>query len=125
MWVLVTGGLGFIGSRLCHALLEEGFRVRCVDHRSGPAAHPSQVRGMDAVFPLAARPGGRTRRTRAALHATNVELTDRLAAAAAGQTARFVFVSSSSVYGEAHTVPTPEHSPLSPLNPYAASKAAA
>src|SRR5262245_37475177 len=125
MRILVTGGLGFIGSRLCRALLEEGFGVRCVDHRSGPPAHPRHVRGMDAVVHLAALPGVATRPTPPALHATNVELTDRLAAAAAGQGARFVFVSSSSVYGEARTVPTPEHSPLSPLNPYAASKAAA
>jgi UDP-glucuronate 4-epimerase len=123
MRVLVTGGLGFIGSRLCSALLEEGFDVRCVDRLSGRPAHPRQVRGMDAVIHLAALPGVRTRRARAALRATNVELTDRLAAAAARRNARFVFVSSSSVYGNARLVPTPEHAPLSPLNPYAESKA--
>ena len=125
MRVLVTGGLGFIGSRLCRALLDEGIHVRCVDNLSGPSADPSHVRGMDAVIHLAALPGVRTRRTPAALHATNVELTDRLAAAADKQRARFVFVSSSSVYGEARILPTPEHSPLSPLNAYAASKVAA
>ena len=125
MRVLVTGGLGFIGSRLCRALLDEGIHVRCVDNLSGPSADPSHVRGMDAVIHLAALPGVRTRRTPAALHATNVELTDRLAAAADKQRARFVFVSSSSVYGEARVLPTPEHSPLSPLNAYAASKVAA
>jgi UDP-glucuronate 4-epimerase len=125
MRILVTGGLGFIGSRLCATLLDAGFRVRCVDERSGPGAHPRHVRGMDAVLHLAALPGVRTRRAPAALHATNVELTDRLAAAAARQGARFVFVSSSSVYGHAGLLPTPEHSPLSPLNPYAVSKAAA
>jgi UDP-glucuronate 4-epimerase len=125
MRVLVTGGLGFIGSRLCRALLDEGLHVRCVDNLSGPPADPSHVRGMDAVIHLAALPGVRTRRTPAALHATNVELTDRLATAAAGANARFVFASSSSVYGNARLLPTPEHAPLSPLNRYAESKAAA
>jgi nucleoside-diphosphate-sugar epimerase len=123
--VLVTGGLGFIGSRLCEALLDEGFSVRCVDRLSGPGAHPGQVRGVDAVIHLAALPGVRTRHAPAALRAANVDLTDRLAAAAARQKARFVFVSSSSVYGDAALLPTPEDAPLAPRNPYAASKAAA
>lgn len=125
MRILVTGGLGFIGSRLCRALLDEGFDVRCVDRVSGPSAHPRHVQGMDAVIHLAALPGVRSRHARAALRATNVELTDRLAAAAARQGARFVFASSSSVYGNASLLPTPEHAPLAPLNPYAESKAAA
>ena len=45
------------------------------------------------------------------------------AASVAG--ARFVLVSSSSVYGDASLLPTPEHAPPAPLNPYAASKVAA
>jgi UDP-glucuronate 4-epimerase len=123
--VLVTGGLNFIGSRLCATLLDAGFDVRCIDCLSGPAAEPRHVRGVDAVIHLAALPGVREQHRPAALHATNVELTDRLAAAAAAHGARFVLTSSSSVYGHAGVLPTPEHSPLSPLNPYAASKAAA
>jgi UDP-glucuronate 4-epimerase len=139
MRILVTGGLGFIGRRLCGALADAGVRVRCVDDLSGsggagapvPAetviapADPMHLVGMDAVIHLAALPGVRSRSTPAALRAANVELTDRLAAAAALQGTRFVFVSSSSVYGDARVLPTPEHSPLAPINPYAASKAAA
>lgn len=147
--VLVTGGLGFIGSRLCLALLDAGFRVRCVDDLSGtyapaatgPAAAaaltargadvriapvaPTDVRGVDAVIHLAAVPGVRTRRPAAVLHDTNVDLPARLARAAAAGGTRFVFVSSSSVYGNAPVLPTPERTPPSPLNPYAASKVAA
>ena len=146
--VLVTGGLGFIGSGLCAALLHEGFGVRCVDNLSGsyaegvgPAAlpglrvrgaeiiaadaGPEHLRGMHAVIHLAALPGVRTHRSAAELWAANVELTDRLAAAAAARGARFVLVSSSSVYGNAHELPTPEHAPPAPLNAYAESKVAA
>ena len=148
MLVLVTGGLGFIGSRLCASLLEEGVGVRCVDNLSGSYADltgsgalprlealcaelhvrdaaPADVRGADAVVHLAAIPGVRTRRPRAALHAANVALSERLARAAGAAGARFVLVSSSSVYGDARVLPTPEDAPLRPLSPYAASKVAA
>jgi nucleoside-diphosphate-sugar epimerase len=88
-------------------------------------ASPAHLDGVDAVLHLAAVPGVRARRAPAALRATNVELADRLAAAAAERGTRFVFVSSSSVYGDARVLPTPEDAPLRPLNPYAESKVAA
>src|SRR5215207_11190363 len=79
--VLVTGGLGFIGSRVSAALLDDGAHVRIVDdlagayaHGTGPAAArglaargaevtigpaaPALVRGVDAVIHLAGLPGG-------------------------------------------------------------------
>ncbi|HET8822050.1 MAG TPA: NAD-dependent epimerase/dehydratase family protein [Thermoleophilaceae bacterium] len=146
--VLVTGGLGFIGSHLCGALLDEGYAVRCVDDLSGryapttgPAAavalasrgaeilaepaRPAHVRGVQAVIHLAGLPGVRAKHPGAHLLETNVSLPERLALAARAQGARFVLISSSSVYGNARIVPTPEHAPPAPLNPYAASKMAA
>src|SRR5215210_1617957 len=148
MRVLVTGGLGFIGARLCGALLDAGFAVRCVDNLSGSYAPgrgtaaaaalrargaavaiadatEAHVRGADSVIHLAALPGVRTHRPPSELWAANVELSDRLARAAAGAGARFVLASSSSVYGNASRLPTPEHATPAPLNAYAESKVAA
>jgi len=146
--VLVTGGLGFIGSRLCAALLEQGVEVRIVDDLSGhyaestghaaaaalaargaevtiACAEAAHLTGVDAVIHLAALPGVRTRRSPSAFHEMNVGLTERLVCAASAAGVRFVLVSSSSVYGNARELPTPEHAPPAPLNPYAASKVAA
>jgi UDP-glucuronate 4-epimerase len=146
--VLVTGGLGFIGSRLCAALLDEGFGVRCVDDLSGDyadgtgpaampglaaagaevtiaAAAPEHVAGVDAVVHLAGLPGVRTRRSPAELRWANTMLSGRLACEAARRGARFVLVSSSSVYGQARVLPTAESEAPAPLNPYAESKLAA
>jgi nucleoside-diphosphate-sugar epimerase len=119
--VLVTGGLGFIGSRLVPRLLDEGFAVRCVDE----GAEPAHVDDMDAVIHLAALPGVRSKRPPELLRAVNVELAGRLAEAAARRGARFVLASSSSVYGNAAVLPTPEDASLAPLNAYAESKVAA
>jgi nucleoside-diphosphate-sugar epimerase len=146
--VLVTGGLGFIGSRVCAALLDAGDEVRIVDDLSGryaestgatgaamlaargatvtiAGADPEHLNGVDAVIHLAGLPGVRTRRPPSAFHEANVVLTEQLVRAAGAAGVRFVFVSSSSVYGNARELPTPEHAPSAPLNPYAASKVAA
>jgi nucleoside-diphosphate-sugar epimerase len=146
--VLVTGGLGFIGSRLVPRLLDEGFAVRVVDDLSaaspggtGAEAAPrfaargvevvldradaAHVAGVDAVVHLAALPGVRSKRSPSLLRAVNVELTGRLAGAAARTGARLVFTSSSSVYGNAAVLPTPEDARPAPLNAYAESKVAA
>jgi UDP-glucuronate 4-epimerase len=146
--VLVTGGLGFIGSRLVPRLLDEGFAVRVVDDLSAASpggtgaeaaprfaargvevvldrADPGHVAGVDAVVHLAALPGVRSKRSPSLLRAVNVELAGRLAGAAARTGARFVFTSSSSVYGNAAVLPTPEDARPAPLNAYAESKVAA
>jgi len=130
------------------ALLDEGARVRIVDDLSGAyapdtgpaaalelaargaevsicAAHSGLVHGVDAVIHPAGLPGVRTRRPPSALREANVRLTEHLVRAASARGIRFVLVSSSSVYGNAAELPTPEHAPMAPLNPYAVSKVAA
>lgn len=150
--VCVTGGLGFVGSRLCHALLDRGRPVRCVDSLvgsyapgNGPAAASAlaargaeivhvhagvdsdelALAGAEAVIHLAALPGVRTPRPFATLWRENTRATERLARGAAERGARFVLASTSSVYGDAVHLPTPEDAPPSPLGPYAVSKLAA
>jgi UDP-glucuronate 4-epimerase len=150
--VCVTGGLGFVGSRLCHALLDRGRPVRCVDSlvgsyapgngraaasalaargaeivhvHAGVASDELALAGAEAVIHLAALPGVRTPRPFATLWRENTRATERLARAAAERGARFVLASTSSVYGDAVHLPTPEDAPPSPLGPYAVSKLAA
>jgi nucleoside-diphosphate-sugar epimerase len=74
---------------------------------------------------LAALPGVRARHSERALWDGNVAVTAAVLRAAESVGARFVLASSSSVYGEPGTLPTPEDAPRRPLNAYAASKVAA
>lgn len=151
--VCVTGGLGFLGTRLCAALAEAGHRVVCVDSLSGayaPGTGRDAARGFaaragvevvvedlrdadldrllarsDALVHLAALPGVRARHPPAELWQQNALLTERLVAHAARRRLRMVFASSSSIYGDAPLQPTPEHAAPAPLSAYAATKLAA
>jgi UDP-N-acetylglucosamine/UDP-N-acetyl-alpha-D-glucosaminouronate 4-epimerase len=146
MRVLVTGGAGFIGSHLVGALVDRGDDVVVLDDLStGFAAnvHPratlfeasvadeaaaqQAMGGCDLVFHQAAhkavlRSVERPLTTDTAN--THGTLTILKAAADAG-VRRVVHASSSSVYGGAATVPTPETAPLVPRSPYAVTKLAA
>jgi UDP-glucose 4-epimerase len=145
MHVVVTGGAGFIGSTLVDALIARGDRVVVVDDLStghaknvNPAARfvkgdvvdPKTVGAVMAeaelVFHLAS--------VRAVLRSVQEPLvTDRvntagtlnvLESARQARVRRVVSTSSSSVYGGATTVPTPEASSVRPRSPYAVSKLA-
>jgi UDP-glucuronate 4-epimerase len=150
--ICVTGGLGFVGSHLCAALVERGYEVVCVDRQSGnygPGCGPEAaarlsllgarviradiardrldgpLAGVDAIVHLAALPGVRSGHGLARLFEENAGTTERLVNAAAVRGQRFLLASSSSVYGDPDRLPTPEHAPPSPLGRYAASKLAA
>ncbi len=135
---LVTGCAGFIGSHLSESLLHDGFDVLGVDcfndnypraDKLANLAHASEhdrfrlitadlasldalqlLDGIDVVFHLAGEPGVRAswgpRFDRYTHH--NVQATQRLLEAARGTGVRFVYASSSSVYGDAMALPTRE-----------------
>ena len=145
--VLVTGGAGFIGSHLVERLLKEGREVVVLDDLSNGreenlAPHKGRAltfHRVDASDFAAIRPffdGVSWVFHLAALadivpsivdplkyHRANVDSTVAvLEAARAVKALRFVYASSSSCYGLAKEVPTPETASISPMYPYALSK---
>lgn len=139
--VLVTGGSGFIGRHLCRALVAKGATVVVLDREGhgveGVEAVRGDMRTMDlgpalrgcgAAFHLAASADVRASEDRPReVFEDNVLATARLLDAMhdAGVT-RLGFTSTSTVYGEAAVIPTPEdHEPLAPISVYGASKLAA
>ena len=147
---LVTGGAGFIGSNLCAALLSSGCRVRCLDDLStGKQANVDlfgdnpayefirgdvkdfdtcmrACEGADYVLHQAAW-GSVPRSIEMPLYycANNVSGTlNMLEAARRCGVKKFVYASSSSVYGDTDTFPQKEGFEGRPLSPYAVSKRA-
>lgn len=149
---LVTGAAGFIGSHVAETMLGYGWEVVGLDNcgqgpdrvrRNLAPLHrhegfrfegidlldvtPTHLRGIDAVFHLAARPGVRTSWGRRFDHycESNIVATHRLmeAASAAG-VRRVVVSSSSSVYGRADAAAFHESLAPSPLSPYGVTKLA-
>jgi UDP-glucose 4-epimerase len=146
---LVTGGAGFIGSNLVHALLEAGHEVRVLDNfatgnranlidvgadielvegelRSYERVH-NAVRGVELVFHQGALPSvPRSVHDPLTTTAVNVEGTlNVLLAARDEDVRRVVFASSSSVYGNSGELPRKETSAPDPIAPYAVAKLAA
>lgn len=153
--ILITGGAGFIGSHAAAHFLREGWRVGVLDDfndfydpeikRRNLAALPGKIElfegdirdaaavrrvfdpGWDVVLHLAARAGVRPSIKEPELYVqTNVAGTLHvLDAAVAAGAKKFLFASSSSVYGASNDVPFREDAPLRrTLSPYAATKAA-
>ncbi len=149
MRILVTGAAGFIGSHLCERLLADGNEVIGVDALLKPQiaaynlrmliTHPRFrliegdlmdlplhviLQGVDTVFHLAGMPGVRTS-WGSDFHrysVYNIEATQRLLeAVAAVPLKRFIYASTSSIYGEQLGAVTEDRTPA-PLSPYGVTK---
>ena len=142
---LVTGAAGFIGSQVAESLGAAGHEVVAVDsftdyyepaekernaagldvRRLDLARDRLELAGVDGVFHLAGQPGVRSFGDVFALYLErNLLATQRVFEAAAVAGVRVVFASSSSVYGEAETYPTPEETLPHPISPYGLTKLA-
>lgn len=144
--VLVTGGAGFIGSHLVRGLLEKGYRISVLDNLSTGKKenleglfqdiewHEGDIRdldqcrhvleGIDSVFHLAAL--GSVPRSiidPVTSNAVNcVGTLNLLQASKEKSVRRFVYSSSSSVYGDTEVLPKEEEMAPRPKSPYAVSK---
>ena len=145
---LVTGGAGFIGSNLCEAILDLGYKVRCLDDLStGKQANVEMVldnsnyefikgdikdfdicvkacEGVDYVLNQAAW-GSVPRSLEMPLFycMNNINGTLNMMEAARQQgVKKFVYASSSSVYGDEPNLPKKEGREGNLLSPYALTK---
>jgi nucleoside-diphosphate-sugar epimerase len=152
--VLVTGAAGFIGSHTVEALLDRGHEVVAVDAITDyydrmqkwsnvegfrdrasfvradllSADLPSLFDGVDSVVHLAGQPGVRSSwASEFAVYVdANISVTQRLLEfAKTRRIQRFVYASSSSVYGNSTTYPTSELALPQPVSPYGVTKLAA
>ena len=147
---IVTGGAGFIGSHLVDALVRRGDRVTVIDSltagsRLNITQHLEEGRvhlvvadllsdgwqktfeGADRIYHLAADPDVRqSARSPEGPFNNNMYATFKvLEAMRLFGVKQIVFTSTSTVYGDATVLPTPEdYTPLEPISVYGASKLA-
>lgn len=148
MKVLVTGGAGFIGSHIVDLLIESGHEVIVLDNVSSGKienlnkkaefveidllsdqiawndGRSKYFEDVDTVFHAAAMPrvqpsiedplGSNRQNVEATLRVLNYSKINNVR--------RFVFCSSSSVYGDAEKLPTDELCPTCTMSPYALQK---
>jgi GDP-4-dehydro-6-deoxy-D-mannose reductase len=126
--VLITGADGFVGAHL-RALLGGSAIAAEVDVLDGAAVcHAVREARPRRVVHLAAESSVATSwQDRPATWLVNVVGTVNVLEAVREEQpgARVLFASTGEVYGRTDQLPTPESAPLSPLSPYAATKAAA
>ena len=146
MRFVVTGAAGFIGSQLLRTILDRGHDATGWDAftdyydsalkeenaRGLPVERIDLVEdaldldGVDGVFHLAGQPGVKSFGSVFPVYVRqNILASQRLFEEAVQARTRTVFTSSSSIYGDAASYPTPEDTVPRPLSPYGITKLAA
>jgi len=148
--VLVTGGAGFIGSHLVDRLMQEGHKVTALDNLTNGSLknlkrwidHPhftfvkadlkdaenitKTIKNHSTIFHFAANPEVRIGETEPQVHfEENLMATFNLLETIKRNSSirTLIFASTSTVYGRASVLPTPEsYAPLVPISTYGASK---
>lgn len=146
MSYLITGGAGFIGSNIAHRLVKNGERVRILDNFS-TGKHENlagienrieliegdirdfdlvshAVKDVDFVLHLAALASVQSS-INDPITSNDINVTGTLNVLQAARLAlvkKFVFSSSSAIYGETSSLPINEWSVAQPLSPYAVGK---
>lgn len=145
--VLVTGATGFVGPYLVQALMEKGARVKILSLNQGeipsylraddpdivkgditkPETLDRITKGVDIVFHLAAIANvDYAIQNPVKTYEVNVRGTlNLLEEVRKYPVQKFIYVSSSHVYGVPQYLPVDEKHPIAPREPYSASKAAA
>lgn len=150
MKAIVTGAAGFLGSHLTDKLLHEGYKVVGIDNLSNsslenlrqalehenfkfiradllePETWIGEFKDAEIVFHLAANPEVRhsVREPLEHYHQNLTATMHVLEATRRHNVGTIVYASSSTVYGDPETIPTPETHPRKPISVYGATKAA-
>ena len=140
MKTIVTGGCGFIGSHLVERLVEEEHEVISIDNASTYLNKKAEnikkdiardkiidhFQGVETVFHLAADPfvDKSAENPKKSFEDNVIGTFNVLEACRKSNVKQIVFTSTSTVYGEAKVMPTPEDYPLGPISNYGASKVA-
>lgn len=149
--ILVTGGAGFIGSYLVDCLMKTGNNITVFDNLSSGKIEfikkhlgnpdfklikgdlldikkiETACRGIDFIFHVAANPDVKLGASDTKVHFDqNILATyNLLEAMRKNKVKKIAFTSTSTIYGEAQIMPTPEnYGPLIPISLYGASKLA-
>lgn len=135
MKAVITGGSGFIGSHLAKKLSDIGVDVKIFDKERHPyedlliysnISLRDAMKDADIVYHLAATPDVRYGNVHRDIFQKDIQITQNILDAMIHHGVKqLVFTSSSTVYGNANIIPTPEdYGPLCPISLYGASKLA-
>ena len=143
--ILVTGGAGYIGSHVCHLLIDQGYNVTCIDSlitgnkellpkkikleifdvsEKAKVANLIKSKNFDLVMHFA----GLIRVDESVLQPDRYRDFNFLRAKSFLETCyennlkKIIFSSTAAVYGNPKNYRVTEESPVDPLNPYASSK---